>query len=107
MMFDWSDFGNQLGAHITRGVEKATRRAAEQAERAARRAEAKLRGRGARGRVNVGRWNWSAEPGRAAASAAGEPVSEQERLAILKMLAEKKITADEADRLLAALEGGE
>lgn len=107
MMFDWSEFGNQLGAHITRRVEQVTRRAAEQAERAARRAEAKLRGRGARGRVNVGRWNWNMEPGSGAPAAAGEAVSEQERLVILKMLAEKKITADEADKLLAALEGGQ
>ena len=36
-----------------------------------------------------------------------EAVSDQERMSILKMLAEKKITSDEADKLLAALEGGE
>lgn len=106
MMFDWADFGSQLGVKLTRRVEQATRRAAEQAERAARRAEAKMRGRGARGRVNVGRWDWGAEPRTGASSAPREPVSEQERLAILKMLAEKKITADEADKLLSALEGG-
>jgi hypothetical protein len=39
--------------------------------------------------------------------ARGEPVSEEERMAILKMLQEKKITSEEADKLLAALEGGE
>jgi hypothetical protein len=38
---------------------------------------------------------------------ANQPVSDEERLAILKMLQEKKITSEEADKLLAALEGGE
>ena len=36
-----------------------------------------------------------------------QPVSDEERLAILKMLQEKKITSEEADKLLSALEGGE
>ena len=31
--------------------------------------------------------------------------SDEERMAILKMLQEKKITAEEAEKLLAALEG--
>ncbi len=102
MMFDWSDFGNQLGARISQRVEEATRRAAQQAERAARRAEAKVRGR-----AKVGRWNWNIEPGSfTPPQPPREPVSEEERVAILKMLAEKKITADEADKLLAALDGG-
>jgi hypothetical protein len=35
-----------------------------------------------------------------------DPVSEEERLAILKMLQEKKITAEQAEQLLQALEGG-
>ena len=34
------------------------------------------------------------------------PVSDEERLAILKMLQEKKISAEEAEKLLSALEGG-
>ncbi|MGE5250790.1 MAG: SHOCT-like domain-containing protein [Bacteroidota bacterium] len=106
MMFDWSEFGSQLGVHISRSVEQATRRAAEQAERAARRAEAKLRSR-SRGRVNMGRWDWNIDSSSITPPAPREPVSEEERLAILKMLAEKKITAAEADKLLAALEGGQ
>ncbi len=36
-----------------------------------------------------------------------EPVSEEERLMILRMLEQKKITLEEADRLLSALEGNE
>ena len=35
-----------------------------------------------------------------------EPVSEDERMAILKMLQEKKISAVQAEELLKALEGG-
>jgi hypothetical protein len=35
-----------------------------------------------------------------------EPVSDAERMAILKMLQEKKISAEDAEKLLAALEGG-
>jgi hypothetical protein len=107
MMFDWSEFGNQLGAHISRRVEQATRRAAEQAERAARRAEAKLRTPRGRGKVGMGRWDWNIDSSSITPPVPREPVSEEERLAILKMLADKKITAAEADKLLAALEGGQ
>ena len=61
-------------------------------------------GRG-KGFLEVGRWNWDFAP-------KGVPMpnktqaSDEERLAILKMLQEKKITAEEADKLLSALEGG-
>lgn len=41
----------------------------------------------------------------AAATPTGDPITDQERMAILKMVEEKKITADEAAKLLAALEG--
>jgi len=43
----------------------------------------------------------------AASAAASEPVSEEERLMILRMLEQKKISMEEADRLLSALEGKE
>lgn len=46
-------------------------------------------------------------PSRPAAPAEPEPVSDEERLIILRMLEQKKITLEEADRLLSALEGGE
>ncbi|HVN14231.1 MAG TPA: hypothetical protein VMT73_00700 [Anaerolineales bacterium] len=107
MMFDWSDFGQQLGDRISQRVENATRRATQQAERAARRAEQKVRNAHIRANVGVGRWNWNIEPGSFPPVPPREPVSEEERMAILKMLQEKKITAEEADKLLAALEGGE
>lgn len=99
--FDWSGFGER----ISRQVEQATRRATKQAEEAARRVERTGRRMNSKVNVGVGRWNWEVSP-------SGIPMppkpqaSEEERLAILKMLQEKKITADQAEQLLAALEGG-
>ena len=100
--FDWSGFGER----ISRQVERATKRAEEVARRAERHA-----GRHARkwkANVNVGRWNWDIGPNGVVTPPRPptEPVSEDERMAILKMLQEKKITAAQAEELLKALEGG-
>ena len=113
---DWSGFGER----ISRQVEQATRRVTKQAEEATRRAaEAARRAaevgrrfdegveRRVKGKVNVGvgRWNWDL-------SSKGVPMpprpqaTDEERMAILKMLQEKKITAEDAEKLLSALEGG-
>lgn len=100
---DWSGFGER----ISRQVEQATKRATRQADEAIRRAAASVERR-AKVNVNakVGRWNWDLSP-------KGVPVtppsqaSEEERMAILKMLQEKKISAEDAEKLLSALEGGE
>ncbi|HMB24720.1 MAG: SHOCT-like domain-containing protein, partial [Chloroflexota bacterium] len=75
---------------------EAARRAGRHAERQARRW---------RGNVKVGRWNWDINP-KGVPTPPSEPVAEEERMAILKMLAEKKITAAQAEQLLNALEGG-
>ncbi|HEX9840079.1 MAG TPA: DUF4097 family beta strand repeat-containing protein [Anaerolineales bacterium] len=115
--FDWSGFGEM----ISRKVERATGQAARRAEEAARRAE-KLAGEAARraerhaerharrwrGNVGVGRWNWdfNSQNIPTPPSPPAEPVAEEERMAILKMLQEKKITAEQAEQLLNALEGG-
>jgi hypothetical protein len=106
---DWSGFGER----ISRQVEQATRRAAKQAEETARRADEaarrmdqKMSRRGPKINVNMGRWNWDLSP-KGVPMPPKPPVSDEERLAILKMLQEKKITAEEAEKLLAALEGGE
>ncbi len=91
-----------------RRAEFAGHRASIKIEAAMRRAEAKARAAEVRARrgqasVNVGRWNWDVSShGPVEASA---PVSDEERLAILKMLQEKKISVEEAEKLLAALEG--
>ena len=53
--------------------------------------------------LNIGRWKWDITPG--ASVEPGGRVSDEERLSILKMLQEKKITVEEAEQLLAALEG--
>ena len=107
--FDWSGFGER----ISRQVEQATARAAKRAEEAARRAErlAERHARHGKHGLVVGRWNLDMKGPRPPAPPApsappSEPVTEGERMAILKMLAEKKITAEQAEQLLAALEGG-
>jgi hypothetical protein len=107
--FDWSGFGER----ISRQVERATAQAAKRAEEAARRAErhAERHARKWKANVNVGRWKWDIGPNGVITpptppSPPSEPVAEEERMAILKMLQEKKITAAQAEELLAALEGG-
>ena len=104
--FDWSGFGER----ISRQVQAATSRAARSAEDATRRAERHAE-RHAR------RWGRTPPPGtwtdfgpKGVPTPPGmpksEPVAEEERMAILKMLQEKKITAEQAEQLLQALEGG-
>ena len=92
------------GEKVARRAQEAAERARRQAQRTAERAQARAE-RAARkheGRGHAMRWSWSApQPPKPPA----EPVSDTERMAILKMVADKKITADEASRLLAALEG--
>ena len=89
-------------------IEAAGHRAGVKIEAAMRRAEAKARAAEVRARrvhanINIGRWNWDLTP--RGPMQEGEPVSDDERLAILKMLQEKKISLEEAEKLLAALEG--
>ena len=106
--FDWSGFGER----ISRQVEQVTARAAKRAEEAARRAErhAERQARRWKGNVKVGRWNWDLNPSGSGLpkppSPPSEPVADEERMAILKMLQEKKITSEQAEQLLQALEGG-
>ena len=104
--FDWSGFGER----ISKRVERATTHVAKRVEEAARRAERHAErhaGRFARHGKHAGPWNWDFGPKGVPnpPPPPSEPVSEDERMAILKMLAEKKITAEQAEQLLAALEG--
>ncbi len=106
------DFGSNwplpddFSERINRRVQEATRRATQKAEAAARRVEAVTRNIDRKAKVNmrVGRWNWDLTPKGPVPHV--EPVSDVERMTILKMLQEKKITSDEAEKLLSALEGG-
>jgi len=75
-------------------AEKAAERAARSAERAKRRAERA-----------AGSWGFTVGRPPVPPTPPAEPVSDQERLLILKMVEEGKITADQAAQLLAALEG--
>jgi hypothetical protein len=117
--FDWSGFGERISRQVDRAtgqaarrVEEAARRAERLAAEAARRAErhAERQARRWKGNVKVGRWNWDFAPGQGQVPTpppppGSEAVSEEERMAVLKMLAEKKITAEQAEQLLSALEG--
>ncbi|MGZ9225648.1 MAG: SHOCT-like domain-containing protein [Anaerolineales bacterium] len=104
--FDWSGFGEM----ISRKVERATGQVARRAEEAAHRAErhAERHARRWKANVGVGRWNWDFNSQNIPTPPAPppEPVADEERMAILKMLQEKKITAEQAEQLLNALEGG-
>lgn len=107
MGMDWSGFGER----ISRRVEQATERAQRKIEAANRRVEQKMRAAEQRGRgrgkvaLEVGRWNWDFSS-KGVPVPPKSPVSDEERLTILKMLQEKKISAEDAEKLLAALEGG-
>jgi hypothetical protein len=78
---------------IRRKIEFAQRRAEHQARSAERRAQPRERR------------SWGFEWPGARPETGSEPVSDEERLMILKMLEQKKISPEEADQLLAALEG--
>jgi hypothetical protein len=117
--FDWSGFGERISRQVERATgqaarraEEAARRAGKLAEDAARRAErhAERHARRWGGRVNFGpgpSWDFGPKgvptpPG----VPKSEPVADEERMAILQMLQEKKITSEQAEQLLRALEGG-
>jgi hypothetical protein len=106
---DWSGFGER----ISRRVEQATERAQRKIDEATRRIEhktrdAERRGRRFKGALQIGRWKWdiTGSPAKGVPLPNTSPASDEERLMILKMLQEKKITAEEAEKLLASLEGG-
>jgi len=89
--------------HVARRAQEAAERARRQAERAAERARMRAE-RASRKHEHRGhgmRWSWSPPP---PPKPPAEPISDAERMAILKMVQDKKITADEASKLLAALE---
>lgn len=101
----WSD---QFAPQAERIAERAQRQAERTMERVRRNLEQQ---RGKRKRASGTRsfeftWSGSAGPG-SAPRPQSEPVSEEERLMILRMLQEGKISLDEAERLLAALDAQE
>lgn len=90
-----SSLGHVDAEAIQRRVERATERARRQAERAAE--QARLRAERAERR-------WKRASGQKPPS--DEPATDEERLRVLRMLEEGKITPEQASELLDALEGG-
>jgi len=110
MNFDWSNFGRDFDDRISKRVNEAARRAQKKIEEAAKRIErqtqrAEQRSFRFKGGAEIGRSNWGLGS-RGVPLPPKEPVSDEERMSILRMLQEKKITAEEAEKLLAALDGG-
>jgi hypothetical protein len=103
--------GSDISAYVRRKVEQSARRAGQKAHRAESKikiAEHKLhRHAQIRANIDMGRWKWNVAPGTFTPDARSEPVSDEERMTILKMLQDNKITSEQAEQLLAALEGGE
>lgn len=100
--------GPMMGQRIAERAAAAAERAAARAQAAAERAATRMEAAGARAearmQMNMRRGTTSGYgpiPGRRAAS---EPVTESERLMVLKMLQDHVITMEEAERLLAALD---
>ncbi len=109
------DFSERINRRVQASIERAqvhidaaSHRTEAKIQAAMRRAEMKARAAEVRGRrgahfnVNVGRWNWDISPHGPVEGS--EAVSDDERLVILRMLQEKKISLVEAEKLLAALE---
>jgi len=91
---------------MRRAQEKLERKLEDAQRRAEQKARAEERSPWARPRHTWGR-SVSTPPPPSPPPAAPGPVSEEERLMILRMLEQKKISLEEADRLLSALEGGD
>jgi len=118
MMFDWGnwgremgnkwgDYGREVGERMSKHAQEVAERAARKAEAAARRTERQLErqfGRHAGRRGDKFSWSWDSN--QMSNARTSDPVSDEERMTILRMLAEKKITSEEAEKLLSALEGG-
>jgi predicted Holliday junction resolvase-like endonuclease len=110
--FEGAGYTAEQTERMIRQAQEATNRAAARTEDKLRRAQEKLERkletarrraeRRSRGRRSSTDWAapFPAEP-------ESEPVSDNERLAILQMLEQKKITVEQAEELLSALEGEE
>lgn len=100
---------------IHQRVEEARKRATQRAHEAAQRAQHKLErklaaaqrkvAREARRSVRVKSVNIDVDALRAAKQSSSDPVSDEERMLILQMLQEGKVSVEQAEDLLAALEG--
>jgi hypothetical protein len=91
---------------ISRRAQEASRRAEQRSQAAMRRTEEQIRQAAER---ELRRADWSGFPGMPVPPPPPSPkatrVTEQERLMVLQMLQESKISVEQAEKLLAALEG--
>ncbi len=97
------DFSDRIGDRIREKVERATHRAQERIHRAEEKANQHARFRSHF--TATGHWGPDDSANTARPAPASEPVSEEERMTVLRMLQEKKITSEQAEKLLSALEG--
>jgi len=113
-----ADFHERIAQRVQEATQRAMRateqgqrqsdRAQRRVEAAMRRAEEKMRAAGRRAKfmgVVVGQRTEPPIPPVAPPVPVSEPVSDAERLKVLKMLQDKKISLQDAEKLLAALEG--
>lgn len=91
-------------ARLTSQAERIAERARHQAERAAERFQHKMEHQIKRKREPGARRATFSMEGSSASRRSHEPVTEQERLMILQMVQDKKISIEEAERLLSALD---
>ena len=103
MMFDWGSWGREIGEYWGNYGREMGEHISQRAQERARRTERKVR-RAVGSRNAKMKWTWDSENMPKAPKR--EPVSEEERMTILRMLAKKKITSEQAEELLTALEGG-
>ena len=107
MMFDWGSWGREIGQNWGNFGREMGERMSHRAQEAAHRAERKAHEAARRAaRKHSGKMKWTIDLDNIPKVPKREPVSEEERMTILRMLADKKISSEEAEQLLSALEGG-
>lgn len=97
------DVSDRLRERVRQKLEHATLRAEAKIKKAEQKAHrhAQIRAHYSEGF----RWKWDDAAGTPQSSGQAEAVTDEERMAILRMLQDKKITSEQAEKLLAALEG--
>jgi hypothetical protein len=120
MRLNAASLSDEQRRHIEERAREASARAASRAQERMRRAQEKMeqkmaamqrkmetksRERERFSRHSAHGWSFNVPTPPTPPSPASEPISEDERLIILRMLQEKKITMEEAEQLLSTLEG--
>jgi len=103
MMFDWGSWGREIGEHWGNYGREVGERLSQRAQEMTQRTERNVRNAADKRNAKM-KWTWDSNNMPKAPKR--EPVSDEERMTILKMLAKKKITSEQAEELLSALEGG-